>query len=60
MNKYLKDPNKFFPLVSHLFSIKNLFPHLQAYLWQPSDNILGINKLYTIDHSKPLFLMITS
>lgn len=60
MNKYLKDSNKFFPLISHLFSIKNMFPHLQAYLWQPPDSIIGVNKLYTINHNKPLFLVISS
>lgn len=46
LNKLLKTPQQFFPLLSYLWSIKNLFPHLQAYFWQPPNQILGVDKGY--------------
>lgn len=56
----MKNPEEILPLLNHLWSINEIIPRVQLYLWQPPDRVLGIDKEYEISKNDELFLLISS
>lgn len=56
----MKNQSKTLSCLNHLWTLSDINPKLQAFLWQPQDKTLGIDRKYKIDQKYPLFLVINS